>query len=59
MGKGSRPRPKSVPLEQFDASFNNIFGKKEPKSRWIPPPIEIKEPPKQTITFGTTKKEEK
>ena len=57
MGKGSRARPYSVPLEKFDASFDNIFGKKLPKERWVPPTVEITEPPKQTITFGT--KEEK
>jgi hypothetical protein len=27
-GKGSRPRPKSVPLEVFDDRFDLIFGKK-------------------------------
>ena len=57
MGKGSRARPYSVPLKEFDNSFDNIFGKKEPKERWVPPPVEIKETLKQPITFGT--KEEK
>jgi hypothetical protein len=50
-GKGSRPRPKSVPLKEFDTSFDNIFGKKEPKERWVPPPTVMKEIPKQTVTF--------
>lgn len=39
MSKGSRPRPFSVPLEQLDKNFDTIFGKKEPKPRWVPPPI--------------------
>ena len=39
MGKGSRARPYSVPLKEFDATFDTIFGKKEPKPRWTPPPL--------------------
>jgi len=29
-GKGAIPRPLGVPMEQFDANFDAIFGKKEP-----------------------------
>ena len=29
MGKGSSPRPYSVPKESFDESFERIFGKKK------------------------------
>jgi hypothetical protein len=29
-GKGDKPRPLSISLEQFDANFDAIFGKKEP-----------------------------
>lgn len=29
MSKGSRPRPYSVSLEQFDANYDQIFGKKD------------------------------
>ena len=39
MGKSSRARPYSVPLKEFDATFDTIFGKKEPKPRWTPPPL--------------------
>ena len=28
-GKGSKPRPLSVPRKQFDDNWDNIFGKKE------------------------------
>ncbi len=28
-GKGSRPRPYSVPLKEFDNSWDTIFGKKK------------------------------
>jgi len=28
-GKGSRPRPYSVPKEQYDKSWEQIFGKKD------------------------------
>ena len=30
-GKGDRPRPVSVRLEEFDERFDAIFGKKKPK----------------------------
>jgi|GEM_PF-1452405 len=30
-GKGDTPRPLGVSLEQFDANFDAIFGKKEEK----------------------------
>jgi hypothetical protein len=52
MGKSSRPRPYSVPLKDFDNTFDTIFGKKEAKPRWVPPPVIIEEEVKQTITFG-------
>jgi hypothetical protein len=39
MSKTSRPRPYSVPLKDFDNSYDTIFGKKEPKPRWVPPPL--------------------
>ena len=29
MAKGSRPRPYSVPLKQFDNQWDTIFGKKD------------------------------
>lgn len=37
-GKGSAPRPYSVPREQFDANHEAIFGKRERK-QWVPPPL--------------------
>jgi hypothetical protein len=36
-GKGSKPRPLAVPKDEFDKSFENIFGKKPPKEPWVPP----------------------
>jgi hypothetical protein len=46
-GKGSRPRPYSVTQEEFGNNFDNIFGKKEKKEKWVPPPPpEIEEKPK-------------
>ena len=30
-GKGSRPRPLSVPREKFDQNWDSIFGKKKEK----------------------------
>ncbi len=39
MSKGSRPRPLSIPLDELNNRLDNIFGKKEPKPRWVPPPL--------------------
>lgn len=36
-GKGDRPRPLSIPMEEFDKNFDAIFGKKKEKK----PEIEI------------------
>lgn len=36
MGKGSRPRPYSVSISQFDANYDLIFGKKSGTS--VPEP---------------------
>jgi len=41
MSKGDRFRAKTVSLQEFDNSFEGIFGKKEPKARWIPPPLPV------------------
>jgi len=38
-GKGSRPRPFSVPLEEFNQNLTNIFGEKPKKEQYIPPPL--------------------
>lgn len=38
-GKGSRPRPFSIPLEELGDRLDNIFGKKPPKERYVPPPL--------------------
>jgi hypothetical protein len=35
-GKGDTPRPLSVPMEEFDKSFEIIFGKKERQIEPIP-----------------------
>jgi hypothetical protein len=39
MSKGSRPRPFTVSQEELAARHDAIFGKKEPKARWVPPPL--------------------
>ena len=39
MSKGSRPRPLSVPIEELNNRLDTIFGKKEPKPRYVPPPL--------------------
>ena len=35
-GKGDVPRPFSVPMEEFDANFDAIFGKRERKTEPVP-----------------------
>jgi hypothetical protein len=39
MSKGSRPRPSIVSQEELAQRHKGIFGNKEPKPRWIPPPL--------------------
>ena len=39
MSKGSRPRPSIVSREELAARHSEIFGKKEPKPRYVPPPL--------------------
>lgn len=41
-GKGHAPRPFSVPLEEFAASHELIFGKKV-RQQYVPPPLPSKE----------------
>jgi hypothetical protein len=38
-GKGSRPRPFSVPLEEYNKNLTNIFGEKPKKEQYVPPPL--------------------
>ena len=39
MSKGSRPRPSVVSQEELAQRHESIFGKKESKPRWVPPPL--------------------
>ena len=39
MSKGSRPRPLSIPIDELNDRLDTIFGKKQPKPRWVPPPL--------------------
>lgn len=39
MSKGSRPRPSIVSQQELAARHTEIFGKKEPKSCYVPPPL--------------------
>ena len=39
MSKGSRPRPSSVSQEELAAKHSEIFGTKDPKPRYVPPPL--------------------
>jgi hypothetical protein len=46
MSKGSRPRKYSVPLKEFDKTYEEIFGKKTPKEQYVPPPLPEADPPR-------------
>lgn len=39
MSKGSRPRPSSIPLNEYNKNLDAIFGEKPKKERWVPPPL--------------------
>ena len=39
MSKGTRPRPSVISQEEIAARHQEIFGKKVPKPRWVPPPL--------------------
>jgi hypothetical protein len=39
MSKGSRPRRLSISIDELNNRLDTIFGKKQPKPRWIPPPL--------------------
>jgi len=41
MSKGDRPRPLSIPLTEYNDRLDMIFGKKEPKERYVPPPLPV------------------
>ena len=59
MSKGSRQRPYSVPLEQRDATFETIFGKKPPRKQYVPPPLpEIVKETKKTEWVTYNKEDE-
>jgi hypothetical protein len=39
MSKGSRPRPFSIPQEEYMQKIEGIFGKKPVKEQYVPPPL--------------------
>lgn len=39
MGKGSGRRPLSVPYDTYAENYELIFGKKEKKKPYVPPPL--------------------
>jgi hypothetical protein len=52
-GKGSRPRPFSIPLEELANRHEEIFGKKV-KAQYVPPPLpDMSDDPKKTVDWGT------
>ncbi len=52
-GKGSAPRPYSVKFEDFDNSYDTIFGKKV-KQQYVPPPLPDElQPPESEVKDST------
>ena len=37
--KGSRLRPRSIPLSEYNDRLDSIFGEKPKKERYVPPPL--------------------
>ena len=59
MSKGTRPRPSVVSQEELANRHNEIFGKKPPKERYIPPPLPvIEEEKKVVVDWGNVKDSE-
>lgn len=54
MSKGSRPRPFSIPLSEYNDRLDSIFGEKPKKEQYVPPPL-----PEELQKELDKKKEEK
>jgi hypothetical protein len=50
-GKGDSPRPFTVPKEEFNANFEGIFGKREPRKQWV-----YEEPKQDPLATGLIEK---
>ena len=57
MSKGSRPRPFSIPLEEYNNNLDKIFGEKPKKEQYVPPPLPDMTPKKKGVEWqsGDTK----
>ncbi len=55
MSKGSRPRPFSISQEELAKRHDEIFGKKPPKERYVPPPLPDMTEEKKIIDWGNVK----
>ena len=52
MSKGSRPRPFSVSLEEYNKNLDTIFGEKPKKEQYVPPPLPDMTVEKKKIDWG-------
>jgi hypothetical protein len=52
MSKGSRPRPFSIPVSEYNDKLDAIFGKKPPKEQYVPPPLPEIDEPKKKVDWG-------
>lgn len=56
MSKGSRPRPFSVSLEEYNSRLDTIFGEKPKKEQYVPPPLpDMTEEPTKNVDWGNVK----
>jgi len=54
MSKGSASRPFTVTQDEFCNKFDAIFGRKQPKEQYVPPPLPVEEK-KSSIEWVTNK----
>jgi hypothetical protein len=55
MSKGSRPRPFSIPLSEYNDRLDTIFGEKPKKEPYVPPPLPDMTVEKKKIDWGNVK----
>lgn len=52
MSKGSHPRPFSVPLSEYNAQLDVIFGEKPKREQYVPPPLPTEVEEEKKVDWG-------
>lgn len=55
MGKGSNPRPYSIPREEFRNNWDQIFGSKEPQTNQADQQDKSNQPDKKDAKYNDNK----